>query len=142
MMPAWKTALAGCSGHYWTVRISLMTPSVSECIYSPLATSPLNICDSSFGATFIEMAYGLPNQEDKNKIVDEFEDALTSMSIMVSGTSLLEFLPVLGRVPTWLPGTSFLRLLEHYRKVMLTVRELPWAMVKSAVVSSVCLHLL
>ncbi|KAI0770513.1 cytochrome P450 [Fomes fomentarius] len=87
----------------------------------------------SFGATFIEMAYGLPNQEDKNKIVDEFEDALTSMNIMVSGTSLLEFLPVLGRVPTWLPGTSFLRLLEHYRKVMVTVRELPWDMVKSAV---------
>ncbi len=66
------------------------------------------------------------------------DDAMSSIELLLSGTNPIEIFPVLARVPTWLPGTAFLHRLAHYRNLLVTVRERPWARVKAAVVSPSC----
>ena len=88
-----------------------------------------------FGETLIDVAYGLPASQENHELIAEWKDALSTLDILTAGTSLIEFFPILARVPIWLPGMSILRRLAHYRSIMASVRDGPWAKVQSAIVS-------
>ena len=86
----------------------------------------------------VTVTYGPKNNEDMTRTIAELDDALTSIELLLAGTHVLEFLPVLAHVPTWFPGTASLRRLAHYRELLVAIRERPWTQVKSAIVSLIC----
>ena len=63
-----------------------------------------------------------------------FERALKSVDVLVEGSTVLEYMPFLTAIPTWLPGTGFLRRLAEDRKYAHMLRELPWTQAKEMVV--------
>ncbi|KAI0770512.1 cytochrome P450 [Fomes fomentarius] len=87
----------------------------------------------SIGTTLVTMTYGTQSRESMKEALVMLDDAMSSIELLLSGTNPIEFFPVLARVPTWLPGTAFLRRLADYRDLLVTVRERPWARVKAAV---------
>ena len=104
---------------------------LSQVVTPPVLTN-LNL--SSLGATLIRTAYGLRTADTKDKYVDVFEEAMACMAVLASGTSILEFLPFLARVPKWLPGAGHLRLLDCYRERLIAMRDVPWEDAKKAAV--------
>ncbi|KAI0754764.1 cytochrome P450 98A3 [Daedaleopsis nitida] len=103
-----------------------------------LLTSPDNvgpIIRDSLGEVFIRTAYGLNPSESNNKYTGLFEKAISDLDVLISGTNLLEFFPFLANVPTWLPGTSFLRRLADIRHTTTAIREVPWADSKEAILT-------
>ncbi|KAI0754738.1 cytochrome P450 [Daedaleopsis nitida] len=88
----------------------------------------------SLGEVLIRAAYGLQSTDTNDKYIALIEDAMTSMDLMVApGTNTLDLFPLLTRVPTWLPGTSLLRRMKHYRTLTSQIRELPWVDSKEAI---------
>ena len=63
-----------------------------------------------------------------------FERALKSVDVLVEGSTVLEYMPFLAAIPTWLPGTGFLRQLAEHRKYAHLLRELPWTQAKEMMV--------
>ncbi len=90
-------------------------------------------CVSAVGATLMKAVYGLEITDEYIKL---FADAFSSSDILLNG-SILDFLPFLAHVPTWLPGTAFLRRLAYYREVVPAMRDIPWMDAKAAIVSAV-----
>lgn len=81
----------------------------------------------------MKAVYGLDITEE---YIQLFADAFSSSDILLNG-SILDFLPVLARVPRswrWLPGTAFLRRLAYYREVVPAMRDVPWRDAKAAIV--------
>ena len=81
---------------------------------------------SSIGVIVLQMTYGIKVAEANNKYLDLVEEGNATGEHMVSATSILEFIPALARLPTWLPGTSFLRTLERSREAVRQMRTVPW----------------
>ncbi len=72
--------------------------------------------------------------EQDDRRMEVFERALKSVDILVEGATVLEYMPFLTAVPTWLPGTGFLRRLAEDKKYAHMLRELPWTQAKEIVV--------
>ena len=90
---------------------------------------------SSLGELLVRAAYGLQTSETGDKYMTIFEEAITSLDLVSARWNILEFFPILAKLPTWLPGTSSLRRLAHYRQVIRDMRDIPWADAKEAIVS-------
>ncbi|TBU23726.1 cytochrome P450, partial [Dichomitus squalens] len=80
----------------------------------------------TLGAIVIGMTYGIQVAEKDDKYVALVEEGSATAEYLLPGTSILEFLPVLARLPTWVPGTSFLRTLERCRETVRQLRLVPW----------------
>ena len=96
--------------------------------------------DRAIAATLMKAVYGLDITEE---YIQLFADAFSSSDILLNG-SILDFLPVLARVPRtwrWLPGTAFLRRLAYYREAVPAMRDVPWRDAKAAIVRR-CVSLL
>ncbi len=82
------------------------------------------------------MTYGtLQSQDETQNIIAELEEVTSSMELFAGGAHLLEFFPILARIPLWLPGTAFLRRIAGYPGILTAIRERHWANAKAAVVS-------
>lgn len=93
---------------------------------------------SSLGELLFRAAYGLQTADVDDKYIATFEEVLAGVDLLLTGpTSILEFFPLLARVPAWLPGTSLLRRIAHYRELTIKFREVPWADAKEALVSRI-----
>ena len=91
---------------------------------------------SGVGATLVTTTYGLDVGGDLNdKYLSAFETGVKSIQLFLSGTSILEFLPILSHIPHWAPGTGYLRKLVDIRRATLRLRDLPWSDARDAVVS-------
>ncbi|KAI0754758.1 cytochrome P450 [Daedaleopsis nitida] len=104
-------------------------------LLSPDSNQLVNDIRYSLGEVLIRAAYGLKIAETDDKYIETFEEAVGSLELLVTGTSILEFLPFLARVPTWLPGTSLLRRMAYYRELTTRIREDPWADAKDAIMA-------
>ena len=83
------------------------------------------------------MTYGIRVSEESYKYLNLVEEGNSTEEHLISGTSILEFIPALARLPTWLPGTSFLRTLERGREAVLRMRTVPWNDTKHGLVASI-----
>ena len=83
------------------------------------------------------MTYGIQIAEKDDKYLALVEGGSATGEHLIAGTSILEFLPVLGRLPTWLPGASFLRTLERCREAVRQLRFVPWNDTKHGVLVSI-----
>ncbi|TBU59025.1 cytochrome P450 [Dichomitus squalens] len=84
----------------------------------------------ALGVAICKAAHGLDIAEQNDARMEIFERALRSVDVLVDGATVLEFFPFLTAIPTWLPGTSFLRRLAEDRKNAHMLRELPWIQAK------------
>ncbi|KAI0754765.1 cytochrome P450 [Daedaleopsis nitida] len=106
----------------------LLEDSAHRLLYR-LLSSPRNLVDnirSSLGKTLINTAYGLRPSESKDRYITTFEEAMTGLDLLLTGTNILEFFPFLANIPTWLPWTTVQRRLAHYRKLTTAIRDVPW----------------
>ena len=63
-----------------------------------------------------------------------FEKALKSVDVLVQGGRVLDYMPFLTAIPTWLPGMGLLRRLAEDKKHAYMLRELPWMQAQEMVV--------
>ena len=83
----------------------------------------------------VTATYGLKVAEDSNDIyLSTFEDGIRAANLFFTCSSILEFFPVLARVPTWLPGTGYLRTIRDIRLASHKLRDLPWEDASKALV--------
>lgn len=84
----------------------------------------------------IGTSYGLQAAAAVDKYAAMFEELLDSVDILLTGpTKIIEFIPLLARAPTWLPGIGgLLRRIAYYRDLTTEAREAPWADAKDALV--------
>ena len=90
--------------------------------------------DSALGTSICKAAHGLDVAEKDDRRMEIFERALKSVDILIEGATVLEYMPFLTSIPTWLPGTGFLRRLAEDKKHAHMLRELPWMQAKEMVV--------
>ena len=97
----------------------------------------LTAWNSALGASICKVAHGLDIAEQDDERIDVFDKALESMDVLIEGSTILEYFPFLTMIPTWLPGTGFLRRLAEHRKYAHMLRELPWTQAEQMAVSFV-----
>ncbi|KAI0770514.1 cytochrome P450 [Fomes fomentarius] len=102
-----------------------------------LLDSPESLIESirfSLGTALVTMTYGtLQSRDETQKIIAELDEAMSSLELFAGGAHLLEFFPILARIPLWLPGTAFLRRIAGYPGILAAIRERHWANAKAAV---------
>ena len=92
---------------------------------------------SSVGAAIIETCYGLPVADEDDKYIALFKETASTINLTTPGSSLvLETFPILAQIPTWVPGTGFLRTLARTRQMTAAMRDIPWRDFKKAMVNS------
>ncbi|TBU50720.1 cytochrome P450 [Dichomitus squalens] len=88
---------------------------------------------SAIGATLVTITYGVDvTMDSSDTLLSTFEEGVKSIQLFVSGSSVLEFIPILSRLPTWLPGTAYLRDLARTRQATYRMRDVPWNAAKEA----------
>ncbi|PIL22725.1 cytochrome P450 [Ganoderma sinense ZZ0214-1] len=118
--------------HFHPGVVSKHTPHLEKgaaMLLSRLSTDPTKLPDHirySIGVIVLPMTYGIRVSEENNKYLSLVEEGNSTGEHLISSTSILEFIPALAGLPTWLPGTSFLRTLERGRKTTLQMRTIPW----------------
>ena len=74
----------------------------------------------------IKATYGLNVAATNDKYITAADEATQSLELLVAGSSMLEFFPLLAKLPTWLPGTGLLSRLKEARHANAKFRDLPW----------------
>ncbi|KAI0754716.1 cytochrome P450 98A3 [Daedaleopsis nitida] len=87
----------------------------------------------SLGVTIIGSTYGLKIAKENDENISCCDKALSSVECLVINGSLVEHFPFLARLPTWLPGTGFLRQLAEIRRATRGMLEMPWSNAKEEV---------
>ncbi|KAM5539417.1 hypothetical protein V8D89_006869 [Ganoderma adspersum] len=126
--------------HFHTGVVSKHTPHLgtgAAMLLKRLSKDPTKLRDHirySIGAIILPMTYGIRVSEKSYKYLNLVEEGNSTEEHLISGTSILEFIPALARLPTWLPGTSFLRTLERGREAVGRMRTVPWNDMKHGLV--------
>ncbi|KAI0753319.1 CyP450 monooxygenase [Daedaleopsis nitida] len=81
----------------------------------------------TFAATILRISYGVNVEDEDDVYVKANEDALAVFNeALVPGRFLVETLPWLSRVPSWLPGAGFKRLSAGWQKLVVLMRDMPF----------------
>jgi hypothetical protein len=87
----------------------------------------MNTIVSAVGGMAISLAYGLDIKETDDPHVKLAETALGSISdVTGSGVYLVDILPILRHVPTWVPGAAFQKRAKLLRKIQEDFLHLPY----------------
>lgn len=89
---------------------------------------------SSIGTVIVGIVYGYEIGDENDVTLAVCEQAMTSVEFLISNTFLVEYLPFLAHMPTWLPFTSFLRRLQDLRRCSEELRDMPWTIAKDTIV--------
>ena len=83
------------------------------------------------------MAYGYDIQGEDDPYIGLVGEAMDQFSeAFRPGAYLVDALPFLRYVPSWVPGTGFLHRFAHVRQMMAELRDVPWADFKEAMVTA------
>ncbi|KAM5539391.1 hypothetical protein V8D89_006843 [Ganoderma adspersum] len=91
----------------------------------------------ALGTSICKAAHSLDIAEKDDRRMEIFERALKSVDVLIEGATVLEYMPFLTAIPTWLPGTGFLRRLAEDKKYAHMLRELPWTQAKEMVANGI-----
>ncbi|KAI0051668.1 cytochrome P450 [Auriscalpium vulgare] len=90
----------------------------------------------SSAAVVMMISYGHQVKDQGDEYVTIADQALTGLAAAGTfGTYLVDYLPILKYVPAWMPGASFRRVADHFRKPTREMVELPFAMVREQLAS-------
>jgi len=83
----------------------------------------------------MRISYGLTVLESDDPFVSNAKEALRGVTdASVPGAFLVDLLPILRYVPSWVPGAGFKRTASYYAKVNVDVVEKPFKLVKRKMV--------
>jgi len=79
------------------------------------------------GGIAISVAYGLDIKETDDPHVKRAETGVGSIiALTASGMYLVDLLPILRHVPSWVPGAAFQKQAKEFRKIQEDFRRLPY----------------
>ncbi|KAF9458365.1 cytochrome P450 [Collybia nuda] len=87
----------------------------------------------AFAAMIMDVTYGIKVSEANDPYVTTAEEALHGMSqAAVQGRFLVDVLPILKYIPSWMPGAGFKRDAAEWKKLTLSMAQKPFKHVKEA----------
>jgi hypothetical protein len=85
----------------------------------------------------MSVAYGIKVSENDDPYISNAEEALHGLSQAgIPGQFMVDLLPILKYVPSWMPGAGFKRKAAYWRRANVDMAEKPFNYVKEALVSS------
>ena len=91
---------------------------------------------STFGATIMEIAYGIEVQESGDPYISLAEKVINSGNeVAIPGAFWVDLFPILAYIPSWFPGASFQKKAAHWRELGETMVEKPFRYVQEQLVS-------
>jgi hypothetical protein len=89
----------------------------------------------------MNIAYGIKVTNVNDPYISNAEEAMSGMAqAAVPGNFLVDLLPILKYVPSWIPGAGFKHKAAYWRRVTVNMVEKPFKHVKQTLVSSMCLN--
>ena len=93
-------------------------------------------------ATILNITYGYCVADEDDSYVALADDALrTSSQASVFGTYLVDYIPMLKYVPSWMPGASFKRKAREWRRLTREMLESQFRIVKQNMVSGFTIYI-
>ncbi|GKZ23616.1 hypothetical protein AbraIFM66951_009891 [Aspergillus brasiliensis] len=91
-----------------------------------------NVTTREAGAIILKVAYGYTIEpHERDPLVDLADKAMEDFSkAMLPATWAVDFFPSLKYLPSWFPGTGFLKTAQRYRKTVTAFSDIPYAFVK------------
>jgi len=88
------------------------------------------------GAVIVRIAYGIDVQAEDDPYIHIAEEAIQAASATSTpGKYLVDTLPILKYVPSWMPGAGFKREAAHYRKWTDALLNVPYEAVQKQIIS-------
>ncbi|KAF7984429.1 hypothetical protein HWV62_14496 [Athelia sp. TMB] len=88
------------------------------------------------GEVVMSVAYGISVKDEKDMFLDVIEKALAGLNIAARpGAFLVDILPILKYVPSWMPGAGFKRMAEEWREATEQMVDLPYQAAKDGIAS-------
>ncbi|KAF7347917.1 Cytochrome P450 [Mycena venus] len=85
------------------------------------------------GGVILQVVYGYEIQPENDPYVALAKEAMQGLNQAVhSGIYIVDFLPVLKYVPSWLPGAGFKRKAKAWAKSSLALRDIPFENLKAS----------
>jgi hypothetical protein len=127
-----------CCGTYWPVQTTLITISGGQAISrrSLWELTRLYRIRRTAAAIVLKIAYGHIVADEGDSYVALAEAAMrTSAHAGFFGTYLVDYIPILKYVPSWMPGASFKRKAREWRRLSREMLESQFKIVKQKMVS-------
>ncbi|KAF8880642.1 cytochrome P450 [Infundibulicybe gibba] len=87
-----------------------------------------------FSGAIMDIVYGIKVEDSNDRYITVAEEALSGMAQAgVAGSFLVDFMPGLQYIPTWMPGAGFRKKAADWRKLNNELTDKPWAAVKIAI---------
>jgi len=124
--PKWSLS-ARCCPNCWRTQKTFCLSHNSRSL-SFLSTSIWkDTTASAVGGLAISIAYGLDIKEINDPHVELAETAVGGIvDVTGSGVYLVDILPILRHVPSWVPGAGFQKKAKALRKIQEDFRDLPY----------------
>lgn len=88
-----------------------------------------------FAATIMKVVYGITVKDSADPYVSAAEELLEGLTASgVPGAFLVDVLPILKYVPSWVPGAGFQKKATHWKKYIPVVLEKPFKHVENELV--------
>ncbi|KAF9457427.1 cytochrome P450 [Collybia nuda] len=97
--------------------------------YSDRVQTPmlLDLSQSAFAATAMDISYGIKVTDENDPYIALVEEAFRGISQAgVPGQFLVDLLPILKNIPSWMPGASFKRKADYWRRINVTMLDMPF----------------
>lgn len=92
--------------------------------------------DSLFGAVIIQVGYGIDVDKSDVDYLEIAEKAMETFSLaFLPGKYLVETLPILRHLPSFLPGAGFKREAAEWYPLVQRMLNVPWEAAMAALVS-------
>ena len=101
-----------------------------------LSENRLLTSSSQVGAMIIEVSYGVEALPKNDPFIDTAEKGLSTVAQCLPGAFLVDTLPILKIVPSWMPGASFKRKAKLWREYADEMLEAPFRALKADIVSA------
>ncbi|KAJ3568002.1 hypothetical protein NP233_g6000 [Leucocoprinus birnbaumii] len=91
------------------------------------------------GGIALSMTYGLPVKQSHDPLIHSSEEAFkVAVQSAAPGKYLVNILPFLKHVPSWMPGTQFKRDARRFRVQLDEILEVPFKMAQNNIDEGVC----
>lgn len=86
------------------------------------------------GSIILKLVYGYNVQSHQDGYVELANEAMKGLSQVVhAGSFLVDFLPILKYVPSWLPGAKFKRQAKEWSRSSLALKNRPFDLLKTSI---------
>ena len=127
--------LAISFGDFWRTRNGSFIISSSK--FTPTPAILADLVTSTLSATIIDISYGIDVQPEDDPNVERAGKALVNLKeAAISGSFMVDILPFLKYMPTWMPGAGFKAYAERVRPYTVDMREAPYKEGTSRLVSA------